>query len=149
METELFDGEYFIQKIQWRNLRAEEPAGRETLGIFGGYSPEARELLEKEGPKYQYGRGCLSDGVLGQWMALVCGVGQVLDASKVASISRPSTSTTSSTISPTIPIRSGPPTPAARGGACSCSWPKGGHSPCPSSTRTRSGRASSIRWPRT
>ena len=42
-------------------------------------------ILEKEGPKYQYGTGCLSDGVLGAWMALVCGVGQVLDPAKVTS----------------------------------------------------------------
>ena len=51
----------------------------------GEYSPEARALLEKEGPKYQYGDGCLSDGVLGAWMAAVCGVGEVLDREKVAS----------------------------------------------------------------
>jgi len=50
-----------------------------------GYSPEARALLEKEGPKYQYGTGCLSDGVLGTWMAEVCGVGEVLDEDKVRS----------------------------------------------------------------
>jgi hypothetical protein len=77
METDLFDGEYFIQKIEWKNLRAKNPAEFPDFG--GKYSPEARDLLEKEGPKYQYGTGCLSDGVLGAWLAMVCGVGPVLD----------------------------------------------------------------------
>ncbi len=71
MEAELFDGEYFIQKIEWRNLRAKNPAEFKDYG--GTYSPEARALLEKEGPKYQYGSGCLSDGVLGAWLAMACG----------------------------------------------------------------------------
>jgi hypothetical protein len=30
-------------------------------------------------PKYQYGAGCLSDQVIGAWMARVCGIGYVLD----------------------------------------------------------------------
>ena len=75
-ESELFDGEYFIQRIEWKNLRAKSPL--EIKSMVGGYSPEAAAILEKEGPKYQYGSGCLADGVLGSWLALVCGVGQVL-----------------------------------------------------------------------
>ena len=53
MEGELFDGEYFIQKVQWRDLRATNP---ETLR--GVHSDEVTALLKKEGPMYQYGR-CL------------------------------------------------------------------------------------------
>ena len=53
--------------------------------MVGEYSPEAIAILKQEGPKYQYGDGCLADGVLGSWMALVCGVGQVLDRAKVES----------------------------------------------------------------
>lgn len=82
-ESSLFDGEYFIQRIQWTGLRAANPL--EDKNLSRGYSPEAVALFEKEGPKYQYGTGCLSDGVLGSWLALVCGVGQVLDPAKVAS----------------------------------------------------------------
>jgi uncharacterized protein (DUF608 family) len=86
METELWNGEYFIQKIQTEGLRAPSPA--EANALCGGNiysSPEAKALLEKEGPKYQYGNGCLSDGVLGAWMAEVCGVGEILDSEKVKS----------------------------------------------------------------
>lgn len=52
-------------------LQAPNPV--EVMSFGGGYSEEAMELLKKEGPKYQYGTGCLSDGILGMWMASVCG----------------------------------------------------------------------------
>jgi uncharacterized protein (DUF608 family) len=80
-ETELFNGEYFFQKVKWRNLLAHFPD--DSKGFVQKYTPEALALANKEGPRYQYGDGCLSDGVLGAWLALVCGVGQVLDAGKV------------------------------------------------------------------
>jgi len=33
-----------------------------------------QQLLKREGPKYQYGSGCLSDGVIGVWMAQAYGI---------------------------------------------------------------------------
>jgi hypothetical protein len=81
METELWDGEYFIQRIQWQGLRAGDPAASATL--MTNYTPEALALLQEEGPKYQYGIGCLSDGVLGAWIGAVCGVPDFLDRPKV------------------------------------------------------------------
>jgi uncharacterized protein (DUF608 family) len=124
-EAELFDGEYFLQKIQWQGLRAKDPTDVQSYG--GAYSPEARELMQKEGPKYQYGTGCLSDGVLGSWLALVCGAGQVLDARKVAShlvaVHRYNLKRDLST-------HANPQRPSyacgAEGGLLLCSWPKGG-----------------------
>jgi uncharacterized protein (DUF608 family) len=82
METALWDGEYFIQQIVWEGLRAANPTDAPSFNTQ--YSPEARALLELEGPKYQYGRGCLSDGVLGAWLAACCGVAEFLDPAKVA-----------------------------------------------------------------
>ena len=78
METELFNGEYFYQKIKWKGLGTEEELYKECYD-------EAKELIGKEGPKYQYGNGCLSDGVLGAWMAMVCYIGEILDPVKVKS----------------------------------------------------------------
>lgn len=83
METSLYDGEYFIQKIQWEGLQAPNPVNVVSFG--GAYSEEAMKLLKEEGPKYQYGTGCLSDGILGMWMASVCGLDEVIDSEKVKS----------------------------------------------------------------
>ena len=84
LESELFDGEYFYQRTQWEGLHAENPREFKNL-LNSRYSPEATEVFEKEGPKYQYGRGCLSDGIIGAWMSAVCGVPNFLDSDKVRS----------------------------------------------------------------
>jgi hypothetical protein len=85
LEEELYNGEYFIQKVQWEGLRAANPVEASRISMGGHYSPEALELLEKEGPKYQYGNGCLSDGILGSWIAEMCQLGNILDEEKVKS----------------------------------------------------------------
>jgi len=83
LETELFNGEYFYQKIQTKGLEAEfEPIDYSSNGV--GYK-EVMDTLNAEGPKYQYGTGCLSDGVLGFWIARVSGLGEIVDAEKVKS----------------------------------------------------------------
>ncbi|HEV8273831.1 MAG TPA: GH116 family glycosyl hydrolase [Chitinophagaceae bacterium] len=83
IETELYDGEFFIQKIQYKGLNAKDPTTEKSFG--GEYSAEAKDLLEKEGPKYQYGKGCLSDGVLGAWIARMCGLDDAIDPVKLKS----------------------------------------------------------------
>jgi hypothetical protein len=85
MENELFNGEYFIQEVKWQGLKSPDPTSLEIRSIGGGYSPEASELLKKEGPKYQYGNGCISDGVLGNWIGEMSFVDNLLDAEKVRS----------------------------------------------------------------
>lgn len=125
LETELYDGEYFFQKVQWEGLRAKNPV--EVPSFHAGYSPEALELLKKEGPKYQYGKGCLSDGVLGAWIALVCGVGEVLDREKVASHLR---AVHRYNLKHDLSEHANPQRPTfacgAEGGLLLCTWPKGG-----------------------
>ncbi|HEY4988391.1 MAG TPA: GH116 family glycosyl hydrolase, partial [Opitutaceae bacterium] len=122
---ELFNGEYFFQRVEWKGLKARVGEDRKSYG--GGYSKEAAELLEKEGPKYQYGTGCLSDGVLGSWMALMCGVGQVIDADKVrshlASVHRHNfKADLSQHANPQRPTYAN----GNEGGLLLCSWPRGG-----------------------
>ena len=56
MDRELFNGEYYVQS----------------------YDP-------KEAPKYQYGEGCLSDHLIGQWFAHIVGLGYLFDPQKVRS----------------------------------------------------------------
>ena len=84
MESELWNGEYFIQKVQWKGLRAGDPTTFKKMNATYDAAPEAKAVLEKEGPKYQYGTGCLSDGVLGDWLARCCGLAPVLDTAKTA-----------------------------------------------------------------
>jgi uncharacterized protein (DUF608 family) len=124
-ESDLFDGEYFIQRIEWKNLRAKSPT--ENKSMVGSYSPEAVAILEKEGPKYQYGSGCLADGVLGSWLALVCGVGQVLPAPKVASHLQ---AVHKYNLIHDLSGYANPQRPTyacgAEGGLVLCTWPKGG-----------------------
>ncbi|MEP7109237.1 MAG: GH116 family glycosyl hydrolase [Ferruginibacter sp.] len=125
METELYDGEYFIQKIKVDGLTAQNPA---TVQSFGGeYSKEAKELLEKEGPKYQYGKGCLSDGVLGAWIGRMCGLDDTIDISKIKSHLL---AVYKYNLKGNLSEHANPQRPAYalgdEGGLLLCSWPKGG-----------------------
>jgi hypothetical protein len=93
----------------------------------GHYSDEARELLEKEGPKYQYGTGCLSDGVLGAWMAKVSGLPDPFDSAKIKSHL---TAVHKYNFKSDLSEHANPQRPSFalgdEGGLLLCSWPKGG-----------------------
>jgi uncharacterized protein (DUF608 family) len=124
-ESQLFDGEYFIQRIEWKNLRAQNPL--ENKSMVGSYSSEAVALFEKEGPKYQYGTGCLADGVLGSWLAMACGVEPALDREKVASHLK---AVHHHNLKTDLSAHANPQRPSyacgKEGGLLLCTWPKGG-----------------------
>jgi uncharacterized protein (DUF608 family) len=83
LETELFDGESFVQQVSWRDARAGSPV---TVDVAeADWTPEAIALLEREGPRYQVGDGCLSDGVFGAWLAEMCGLACTLNPSMIRS----------------------------------------------------------------
>lgn len=86
MEHELYNGEYFYQRPEWKTLRASFPPGEESQlwGAFSQY-PAMLQLAEREGPPYQYGQGCLADGVLGAWLCLASGDLEVIAKDKVES----------------------------------------------------------------
>jgi uncharacterized protein (DUF608 family) len=120
LDSELWNGEWFFQKIQWKGLRAEVPRKlRDT--------PEAEALLEKEGPKYQYGGGCLSDGVLGDWIARCCGVEPPLNPDKTR---KHLESVFKYNFKPDLSSHSNPQRPTyafgGEAGLLLCSWPRGG-----------------------
>jgi uncharacterized protein (DUF608 family) len=73
MESELWNGEYFIQIIT-DDPEADEQAEYEL-------SPENTD--GQVIPKYQYGDGCLADQLLGQYIAHIAGLGFLLDRNKV------------------------------------------------------------------
>lgn len=126
METGLFNGEYFFQKVMWKGLNAPDPeiAMSDPKNIT---PPEEKSRMLKEGPKYQYGTGCLSDGVLGTWIGAVCGISDIVDPAKVASHLR---SVYKYNFTKDLSNHSNPQRPAyalgKEGGLILCTWPKGG-----------------------
>jgi uncharacterized protein (DUF608 family) len=127
MEHELYNGEYFFQQIRWTGLNAPNPADASKKSYGGEYSAEALQLLEKEGPKYQYGSGCLSDGVLGTWIARVCGLPEPIDTNKIKSHLL---SVYKYNLKKDLRDFSNPQRPSfaigKEGGLLLCTWPKGG-----------------------
>ncbi len=127
-ESELFNGEYFIQKIKWNGLKAKNPID-EVKGAWNiDYSPESIEIFKKEGPKYQYGVGCLSDGVLGAWIAKVCGIDTpILSPNKIKSHL---SSVHKYNLKKDLSDHVNPQRPSYAlgddGGLLLCTWPKGG-----------------------
>jgi len=125
METELYNGEYFYQKIKTEGLQAQfNPLDYSNNGE--GYK-DIIDLINKEGPKYQYGTGCLSDGVLGFWIARVCGLGEIADEEKVKSHLR---AVHKYNLKHDLSEHANPQRPAFAlgkdGGLLLCTWPRGG-----------------------
>jgi hypothetical protein len=71
LDKSLFNGEYYEQKITTEGLR-DTSFSELIRGIKEG-APAEELLLKREGPKYQYGSGCISDGVMGAWLVGMCG----------------------------------------------------------------------------
>jgi uncharacterized protein (DUF608 family) len=72
LDEHLFNGEYYFQKVAWSGLR--DNSFTDTLASLAEDASAEAALLRREGPNYQYGSGCISDGVIGAWMAAMCGL---------------------------------------------------------------------------
>ena len=121
LEANLFNGEYFMQRIRWEGLNAEyQPLSDPDA------APEAVALAKAEGPKYQYGNGCLSDAVLGLWLAQMSGLGPIVDEAKVRSTLR---AIYRYNFKSDLSTHANPQRPAYalgdEGGLLLCTWPKG------------------------
>ena len=121
MERELWNGEYFFQKVAWTG----DPT--QTQSCATKYSPEALVILKKEGPKYQYGRGCLSDGVLGDWLGQCAGLPSVLPSHQIAAHLA---AVFAHNYRKDLRAHANPQRPGYalgnEGGLVLCSWPRGG-----------------------
>jgi uncharacterized protein (DUF608 family) len=71
----LWNGEYYVQ-----NVRFDPRTQSNLLTPQNGKPP-----VDDGFPRYQYGAGCLSDQLVGQWFAHCVGLGHVLPAAKVQS----------------------------------------------------------------
>jgi len=123
---DLYNGEYFIQKITWEGYdRKYTPL--DLSGNGPGYR-DIVDILNKQGPKYQYGTGCLSDGVLGFWIAHMCGLnGNIVDRGKISSNLN---AIYKYNLKHDLSKHSNPQRPAFAmgndGGLLLCTWPNGG-----------------------
>jgi len=126
IETELYNGEYFYQKIETEGLQAKfHPIDASSNGK--GYA-DIVKLLNEQGPKYQYGTGCLSDGVLGFWLARSCGIDEpVADPAKVRSHLK---AVYTYNLKRDLSAHANPQRPSYamgdEGGLLLCTWPRGG-----------------------
>lgn len=68
LDANLFNGEYYIQKIEGR---AVDSIAKGLRSGMGADNPEQ--------PQFQVGDGCLVDQLLGQYLADVCGLGTLVD----------------------------------------------------------------------
>jgi hypothetical protein len=149
LESGLWNGEYFVQKVEWKNLRAKNPL--ETKSMVGTYSPEATLLFEKKGRSTSTAMAASRTAVLGAWLA-ACQRRLGLPRRREAALAprgrpppqlqaRPARSTRTRTAHLRLRRRE---RPAALHLAARRTRPR-----CRSSTRTRCGPASSTRWRRT
>jgi non-lysosomal glucosylceramidase len=72
LDANLFNGSYYLQKIQ----------GRPASGIAAGLR-EGAGAEDPEHPQYQLGDGCLVDQLVGQYLADVAGLGPLLDPARI------------------------------------------------------------------
>lgn len=125
MANDLWNGEYFYQKVRWTDLRSPDPTKAQSFQST--YTPEARAILEVEGPKYQYGTGCISDGVLGCFMSVFAGLPDPVDQEKVKSHLA---SVYKYNLKHDLRDHSNPQRPGYgmgdEGGLLLCTWPRGG-----------------------
>ncbi|TVQ28810.1 MAG: hypothetical protein EA382_01195 [Spirochaetaceae bacterium] len=132
LERELWNGEYFVQRTQWEGLRAGDPTAQQQFIHTDYASAEAVELLRREGPKYQYGDGCLSDGIIGGWLAATAGLAEPADAAKIASHLE---SVYRYNYRASLRDHVNPQRPgfaaSHEGGLLLCSWPRGGEPSLP------------------
>ena len=142
----LWNGRYYVQRVQVKGLRAE----RRLRAQVRREPQEAQALFAREGPKYQYGNGCLTDGVLGAWHAQLYGLPAALAPSRTRRHLGAVFKHNFGGPCRAMPTRSGQATPSTTSRAPCCARGRREASRRSSpSTPTRCGRASSTRRPAT
>jgi len=76
-DEHLFNGGYYEQKV---NPTAHEAWLEPYRGLTLKYGKDDKF---KDWPKWQFGKGCLSDQMIGQWYAHMLGLGHLYDSAKV------------------------------------------------------------------
>ncbi|MCK6487282.1 MAG: non-lysosomal glucosylceramidase [Planctomycetes bacterium] len=131
LDRSLFRQGRYIQEVMRATPRAGDP-GKQKHGSNAAPYAEASALLDAEGPKYQYGTGCLADGVIGAWLAEAAGLGSPLDPrhvrSHLAQVHRHN-------LKHDLSTHANPQRPnyalGDEGGLLLCTWPDGGRPTLP------------------
>ncbi|RYE55311.1 MAG: beta-glucosidase, partial [Hyphomicrobiales bacterium] len=85
LNRELFNGDYFIQKTALGDKALIEKFDKASgkVGVIADGFMETYWSDEYGEMKYQFGDGCATDQILGQWHADLAGLGSFLDPDKV------------------------------------------------------------------
>jgi non-lysosomal glucosylceramidase len=76
MDEQLYNGEFYRQEVRSEATRQASHGAEISIG--------GQDADPKTGwPKYQYGDGCLSDQMIGQWMARIVGLGDLFSPDHV------------------------------------------------------------------
>lgn len=86
-DANLFNGEYYIQRIDLHDRGIVEAFAQDELVLMGGSTLEAYWDEEHQEIKYQIGEGSSIDQVLGQWHASLYGLGDIFDPAQVRAAS--------------------------------------------------------------
>jgi uncharacterized protein (DUF608 family) len=78
IDANLFNGEFYVQKYDPKEAPGVTPP---LPPLKGGTKEDLLEGGAKD--EYQFGKGCLSDAMLGQWLTSLCGLGHVLEPRRV------------------------------------------------------------------
>ncbi len=125
LDKRLFNGEYYQQQVKTSGLR--DTAFQDANETIHDEAPAEKLLLREEGPKYQYGSGCLSDGVIGVWLGEMCGVETPLSSDHVR---QSLSSIYKYNFKPSLWEHANPQRPGyalgEEAGLLLCTWPRGG-----------------------
>jgi uncharacterized protein (DUF608 family) len=125
IEARLFNGEYYQQEVMFDGLR--DNSFKQTLADLEKNDSDEANLLKSEGPKYQVGSGCLSDGVFGAWLAQLCGIESPQDRDSIRSHL---SAVFRHNFKPSLWEHANPQRPGyalgTEAGLLLCTWPRGG-----------------------
>jgi non-lysosomal glucosylceramidase len=82
-DANLFNGEYYVQRIDLNDKSIVEDFAKDESVLIGGSTMDAYWDEEHQEIKYQIGEGSSIDQVLGQWHASLYGLGEILDPQQV------------------------------------------------------------------
>lgn len=128
LEHDLFNGRWLEQGATPDTPLRADPRAIDRLAP----SPEVMAYTAAHGPRHQFGRGLLSDGVMGVWLADLAGLPEILDPGVVAAhLDAVATHNFQADFSNEVSAQRWHFAAGSEGGLRLCSWPDGDRPPLP------------------